>query len=125
MQSRFRKLVVESLEGRSVLSTVAYADFNNDGLVDMAAITDTNAIEISLANPDGSFTVSDILSAPKHQPIVDIYSIQDGEADGDLDLYALSLKPTGRFNYLSFRNNGDGTFDYIEPVRWKAPKWFI
>ena len=28
MNSRFRKLAVESLEGRSVLSTMALADFN-------------------------------------------------------------------------------------------------
>ena len=36
MNSRFRKLGIEPLEGRSVLSTVAFGDLNNDGLVDIA-----------------------------------------------------------------------------------------
>src|SRR5436190_21007075 len=64
----------------------AFADFNHDGLVDTAAITSPTTITVSLANPDGSYTVSALLSAPKNQQIADIGSV-DRDGDGDLDLY--------------------------------------
>ena len=73
MNSRFRKLAVESLEGRSVLSTMVEADFNGDGYLDMAAITDPRTITVSLFDPaDGGYDVSDILSLPNNQPIHDL-----------------------------------------------------
>jgi hypothetical protein len=127
MKTRFRKLSVESLENRSVLSATAFADFNSDGLVDMAAITDPNTITISLANPDGSYTVSDILSTPKNQPIHDIWHVQDAEGDGDLDIEALATKPSGSSYLVSFRNNGDGTFEFIEPAQGKLKfsRWWV
>ena len=124
MNSRFRKLAVESLEGRSVLSTMVSADFNNDGRLDIAAITSPTTITVSLAKPDGSYAVSDILTTPKNQPFVDIYSVEDGESDGDLDIYAIASKPSGSTQLEIFKANGDGTFsDYIEPVKWHGPKF--
>jgi len=126
MQSRFRKLGVESLEGRSVLSTMVSADFNNDGQLDVAAITSPTTITVSLAIPGGGYAVSDILTTPKNQPFVDIYSVEDGGSDGDLDIYAIASKPSGSTQLEIFQNNGDGTFDdYTEPVRWKHSKWFV
>jgi hypothetical protein len=126
MNSRFRKLGVESLEGRSVLSTMVEADFNGDGHLDMAAITAANTIEVSLFDPaDGGYDVSDILAAPKNWQFVDIYAVWDGNADGDLEITALATKPSG-WSYVNFSNNGDGTFDYIEPApgRGPNPRWW-
>jgi hypothetical protein len=121
MKSRFRKLGVESLEGRSVLSTMVEADFNGDGYLDVAAITDPTTITVGLFDPaDGGYDVSDILSAPKNQQFIDIRYVQDGDGDGDLDLEALASKPSGSLSLVTFRNNGDGTFDYVEPFRWKG-----
>lgn len=126
MKSRFRKLAVESLEGRSVLSTTAFADFNHDGLQDVAAITTPTTITVSLAKPGGGYAVSDILTTPKNQPFVDIAYVEDGDHDGDLDIYAIASKPSGSSQFEIFMSNGDGTFnDYIEPVRWKHSKWFV
>ena len=126
MKSRFRKLAVESLEGRSVLSTMVEYDFNGDGLKDIAAITDQGTIAISLDNGNGGYDVSDILAAPTNQgAIVDIYFVRDIDQDGDLDLETTYQKPSGDIRVASFRNNGDGTFEYnepIEPVKWKGPK---
>jgi FG-GAP-like repeat len=122
MNSRFRKLAVESLEGRSVLSTMVQADFNNDGLLDVAAITSPNTVTVSLANVAGGYTVSDVLSTEKNQPIVDIYYTQDFDGDGDRDIELLTSKPSGSYQFAAFRNNGDGTFDYVEPVKWHGPK---
>ena len=39
MQSRSCRLAIEAMEDRSVPSTAAYGDLNNDGLVDMAAVS--------------------------------------------------------------------------------------
>jgi len=125
MNSRFRKLGVESLECRSVLSTTWVADFNNDGWDDVAAITDPNTITVSLFDQaDGSYDVSAILKAPKNQTFVDIYSVADGEHDGDLDIYAIASKPSGSSQVAVYQNNGDGTFNYIEPVpvKWHGPR---
>jgi hypothetical protein len=126
MKSRFRKLAVESLESRSVLSTMVEADFNGDGHLDQAAVTNLGTIEIRLDNGSGGYNVSDILAAPTNQgAIVDIYFVRDIDQDGDLDLETTYQKPSGDIKVASFRNNGDGTFEYnepIEPVKWKGPK---
>ena len=126
MKSRFRKLAVESLEGRSVLSTLYQADFNGDGRLDQAAVTNLGTIEIRLDNGSGGYDVSDILAAPTNQgAIVDIYFVRDIDQDGDLDLETTYQKPSGDIRVASFRNNGDGTFEYnepIDPVKWKGPK---
>ena len=125
MNSRFRKLAVESLEGRSVLSTMVEADFNGDGFLDEAAITDPSAITVSLLDPvDGGYDVSEVLTAPKNQTFVDIGTVHDYfDQDGDLDLQTISQDRSGDLKVASFRNNGDGTFEYnqpIEPVKWKG-----
>ena len=118
MKSRFRKLAVESLEGRSVLSTTAFADFNNDGLLDMAAITAPTTVTVSLANPDGSYTVSAILSAPKNQPIIDV-GVNDRDSDGNLDVYASSSPSGGGWVYTHmWSGNGDGTFGLRTTYKW-------
>ena len=124
MKPRFRKLKLESLEGRSVLSTMYQADFNGDGHLDQAAVTNLGTIEIRLDNGSGGYNVSDILAAPTNQgAIVDIYFVRDIDQDGDLDLETTYQKPSGDIKVASFRNNGDGTFEYnqpIEPVKWKG-----
>jgi hypothetical protein len=109
MKSRFRKLGVESLEGRSVLSTVAYGDFNNDGRQDMAAITAPTTITVSLANPDGSYTVSATLRTPKNGPASEIY-VGDYNSDGKLDITAVGGSNSGGWTTNQWLGNGDGTF---------------
>jgi len=124
MKSRFRKLAVESLEGRSVLSTMVEYDFNGDGRLDLAAVTNLGTVEIRLDNGGGGYDVSDILAAPtKNQAIVDIYLVRDIDQDGDLDLGTIVQTPKGDNKVASFRNNGNGTFEYIEPATWEPVKW--
>jgi hypothetical protein len=88
---------------------VAYEDFNNDGLVDMAAVTSPTTITVSLAIPGGSYIVSAILTAPKNQQIVNVGFV-DRDGDGDLDMYAHS-PGGGTWTYTHlWLGNGDGTF---------------
>ena len=116
MKSRFRKLAFESLEGRSMLSTTAFADFNNDGLLDMAAISGQKTITVSLANPDGSYTVSATLTAPKP---IDSVAVKEVFTDGNPDITA-----SGSNHNFAWKGNGDGTFVYLEPWNPKPKSWF-
>lgn len=108
-----------------MLSATAVADLNNDGLMDLVAITTPTTITVSLAKPDGSYVVSDVLTVSKSQPIQDVY-LQNLDSDDDLEIVAVGSKRSGSSYSLYYRNNGDGTFDYIEPVNWKKfSRWFI
>ena len=118
MKSRSTRLMLEALDDRSLPSTVAFGDFNHDGRTDTAAITGPTAITVSLANPDGSYTVSAVLSGPSKQTIVDV-SVADVDGDGNLDATTVSL--TKNDAYVSkWLGNGNGTFDgrTTEKIRW-------
>ena len=109
MKARSCRLGVEAMEGRDVPSTVAYGDFNNDGRVDMAAVTSPTTITVSLANPDGTYTVSAILTSSKSQPIADIY-VYDSNGDGKLDIAGGGGSGGPKFSGNVWLGNGDGTF---------------
>lgn len=124
MKARSRQFAVETLEDRSVPSAVAYADLNNDGLVDMAAVTNPTTITVSLARPDGSYRVSAILTAPKNQPVGGI-NVDDYNGDGKLDISAGGLA-NDRFYTHTWLGHGDGTFDARDTQRsGHSLKWFV
>ena len=115
------RLSIESLEHRDVPSTVAYGDFNNDGRMDMAAVTAPTTVTVSLANLDGSYTVSATLTAPKNQPITSV-GVRDIDGDGNLDVYASSPSNGGGLvSTHKWLGNGDGTFDSRTTDKWHWP----
>ena len=102
-------------------ATVAFGDFNNDGLMDVAAITSPTTITISLANPDGSYTVSAILSGPKNQSISGV-SVFDYNADGKLDILGGAGSGGPKFSSNIWLGNGDGTFGNRKTVNSNPSK---
>lgn len=109
MKPRSCRLQVEALEDRCVPSTVAYGDFNHDGLLDRAAVTSPTTITVSLANPDGSSTVSAILKASNSLPMQGI-NVGDFNADGNLDISTGGYSKSGWLYEHTWLGNGDGTF---------------
>ncbi len=98
--------------GQFVPWTVALADFNGDGRLDVAVAglgngVDRGAISVMLGNGDGTF------AAPK-QYAKDDYSaltVADINGDGKLDLIASGYDPSTFSSFISvFLGNGDGTF---------------
>jgi hypothetical protein len=122
MKARSTRLAVEPLEDRCVPSAVAYADFNKDGLMDMAALTNPTTITVSLANPDGSYTVSDTLSLPKSQPTNGV-NVGDYDYDGDLDIGASSFSKTGTWYTHVWLGNGDGSFGHRDSHKASFEGW--
>ena len=123
MKTRSTRLTVETLEDRCVPATVAYADFNKDGLMDMAAVANPTTITVSLANPDGSYTVSATLTAPKSLPIGG-FSVDDYNGDGNLDIRSGGIA-ANRFYTHTWLGNGDGTFDARHTQRSGNLRWWV
>jgi hypothetical protein len=122
-RSHNSRSMVETLEGRSMMSAVAEADFNNDGRVDKAVVTSPTTVTVSLKNLDGSYSVSAILTTPKSQPITDVYAWNIND-DGKMDIIASGSKNSGLYSH-SYPNQGNGTFSYVQPFTWKHSRWFI
>jgi len=99
---------------------VAFGDFDHDGLVDMAVVTSPTTITVSLANPDGSYTVSAILTVPNRQHIT-FLSVVDRDGEGDLDV-DVTCPANGTWYYThTWLGNGDGTFGSRTTDKWSWP----
>ena len=96
----------------------AYGDFDNDGLVDIAAVTSSTTVTVYLANPDGSYTVSATLSAPRNKKITFV-QLFDYNSDGALDVIASGPASGGWVTSYILLGNGDGTFGSMTTNRWR------
>jgi hypothetical protein len=103
------RFAVETLEQRSLMDAVAFGDFNNDGLVDKAEVTNPTTITVSLLNADGSYTVSATLTSPKNRPIEGV-AVGDANGDGKLDIFGGSGSGGPKFSSSVWLGDGDGTF---------------
>ena len=111
-------LIATAVASSANAATVAYGDFNNDGLMDVAAVTSPTTVTISLANPDGSYTVSAILTAPKNKTITFV-QVFDSNGDGALDVMAYGPAIGGWYTTYILFGNGDGTFGSMVTRRWR------
>ena len=114
-------LIATAVVSSASAATVGYGDFNNDGLMDRAAITSPTTITVSLANPDGSYTVSAILTAPGNPPMRAIY-LHDSKADGNLDIIGLGSDTKYTYFHL-WLGNGNGTFGKRNTSKLSSRAW--
>ena len=112
---------LEALEGRRMMSTTATGDFNGDGLADTATLTNPTTVTVSLAQPDGSFTVAAVLGIPKNRPASEIY-VRDFDGDGDQDIHAIGGSNSGALVIHEWLGNGDGTFASRTTTTFRWPK---
>ena len=96
----------------------AFGDFDNDGLVDVAAVTSSTTVTVYLANPDGSYTVSATLPAPRNKKITFV-QVFDINGDGSLDVIANGPASGGWVTSYTWFGNGDGTFGSMTTNRWR------
>ena len=117
-------LIATAVASSANAATVAYGDFNNDGLMDVAAITSPTTVTVSLANPDGSYTVSAILSTPRNKQITFV-QVFDFNGDGALDVIANGPASGGSYTDYIWVGKGDGTFGSMVTRKWRLPRNFI
>ena len=85
--------------------TVTAADFNEDGILDLAVANIADAtFSILLGNGDGSFTPAAAVTSGVAAGYV--AQIADFNGDGHLDIFATN----GLYGYTVLLGNGDGTF---------------
>jgi hypothetical protein len=101
-----------STGGDVILGTVAAADFNGDGKLDLAVVGDyvsTGGVGILLGNGDGTFTVA----GPSLDPSGDFALIATGDFNGDgiPDLVIPNYFEFGGSPTI-FLGKGDGTFTF-------------
>jgi len=122
MKARSLRLNVESLDGRIVPSTVAHGDINHDGRDDMAAITASKTITVSLGTANG-YSVSATLTA-QNGPSLQHVDLVDRNGDGNLDVVASGSSSTWHYTH-TWLGNGDGTFGSLFTTRWRFPRNWV
>lgn len=98
----------------SVLQGSVWADFDNDGFVDLFAGGDGAPSALYMNDGDGTFTNASANVA--YSPLRNVYGVAaaDFDNDGDIDIYIASCSsdPVASTNLL-FENDGSGNFTEI------------
>ncbi len=91
----------------------AFADYNNDGNLDVFVLNEFNNSNLYKNNGDGSFTL-DTLSGFSYQAKGSSATWCDYDNDGNIDLYVVT-----KDEYVPsalWKNNGDGTFTNVTNI---------
>jgi uncharacterized repeat protein (TIGR01451 family) len=108
---------VQYNSGAANSQSVAIADFNGDGIADIAVGTDSNYVGILLGNGDGSFQVARTYSAAPFA-ITAATSVVAGDFNGD---GKMDLATVGVYCWSILLGNGDGSFQ--APLFTQYPTW--
>ena len=107
--------------------SAAWADFDNDGYLDLFLGHENAPNRLFHNNGDGTFTDVSRKAGIDRVAIAKGVTIGDYNNDGYPDIYVSNL---GQENFL-FRNNGDGTFTEVANElnvawpTWSFPTWFF
>ncbi|HZS55229.1 MAG TPA: CRTAC1 family protein [Bryobacteraceae bacterium] len=93
---------------------VAFADFNNDGRLDVSIANDSFQQFLFMNNGDGTFTENALAAGAGYTADGKVFAgmgtdAADVDDDGKPDIVTTALSNE---NYAYFHNNGDGTFNY-------------
>lgn len=93
---------------------VAFADFNNDGRLDISVANDSFQQFLFINNGDGTFTENALPAGVGYTDEGKVFAgmgtdAADIDGDGRPDIVTTALSNE---TYAYFRNNGDGTFSY-------------
>ncbi len=93
---------------------VAFADFNNDGRMDVTVANDSFQQFLFINNGDGTFTESALAAGAGYTDEGKVFAgmgtdAADVNGDGKPDIVTTALSNE---TYAYFQNNGDGTFSY-------------
>ncbi len=90
--------------------SVATADFNHDGKLDLAVVDSGNQVSILLGNGDGTFQPPRKYAVGQGTDLIDV-GVGDFNEDGNLDVVVtVSLVGTNGGTIALLLGNGDGTF---------------
>ena len=127
-QGRFRDVTFESGLGREhyPTQTAAWADFDNDGHLDLFVGNEYAPSQLFRNLGDGTFAEVAEQAGVTNDDFAKACAWGDYDFDGDPDLYVSNFGGPNRL----FRNNGDGTFTDVAPQHGLAlplrsfPAWF-
>ncbi len=101
-------------------TSIAVADFNGDGIQDLAIPVGTNTLTILLGNGDGTFTAASTSPTTGNDP----YSVAAGDFNGDgkMDLVTSNLLDN---TVTILLGNGDGTFTFKSSPATGSYPYFV
>jgi hypothetical protein len=111
-------LLNTSQKGDTPLRSVALADFNGDGNLDIAALSEASSVFVLLGNGDGT-----VRAPTRYATGLNSYSLAVGDVNGDgkLDLVTTNTDYSAVNGVSVLLGNGDGSFQ--APTNIPLPGW--
>jgi hypothetical protein len=93
----------------AALGSIVVADFNGDGILDIAGVSAANTVSVYLGNGDGTFTAAPDIPVPYTSTSDSVGDVVTGDFNGD-GIPDLAVVDYTDQTVTVFLGNGDGTF---------------